>query len=80
LAYVYEIQFQSRPEKYISALIVRQLWKLSRPSEQHLHWSSSAKKGWMISLPSIRWGCTGSLDILEYQVMRSLSSQGMALL
>jgi hypothetical protein len=25
LAYVYEIQFQSRPEKYISALIVRQL-------------------------------------------------------
>jgi len=27
------------------------------------------------------WGCTGSLDMLEYEEMRSLtSSQGMALL
>jgi hypothetical protein len=34
-----------------------------------------------ISLPGMRWGCTGSLDMLEYEEMRSLtSSQGMALL
>jgi len=34
----------------------------------------------MIFLPGIWWGCTGSLDMLEYEVMRSLtSSQGAAL-
>jgi len=34
----------------------------------------------MISLPGMLWGCTGSLDILEYEVMRSpMSSQGAAL-
>jgi len=35
----------------------------------------------MISLPGMRWGCTGSLDMLEYEEMRSpTSSQGSALL
>jgi len=34
----------------------------------------------MISLPSMRWGCTGSLYMLEYEAMRSpMSSQGAAL-
>jgi len=42
-------------------VIVRRLWKLSRPSEQRLHWSNSATRRWMISLPGMRWGCTGSL-------------------
>jgi len=35
----------------------------------------------LISLPSMRWGRTGSLDMLEYEVMRPpTSSQGAALL
>jgi hypothetical protein len=34
----------------------------------------------MTSLPGMQWGYTGSLDMLEYEVMRSLmSSQGAAL-
>jgi len=34
----------------------------------------------MIPLPGTWWGCTGSLDMLEYEVMRSLMSlQGAAL-
>ena len=34
----------------------------------------------MISLPGMRWGYTGSLDMLEYELMRSpMSSQGAAL-
>jgi len=33
-----------------------------------------------ISLPGMWWGCTGSLDMLEYKVMRSpISLQGAAL-
>ena len=50
---------------WVSDLIVRQLWKLSSKSEQRLHWSNSAKRRWMIYLPGMRWGCTGSLDMLE---------------
>jgi hypothetical protein len=39
--------------------------------------SSNAK---MVCLSGMRWGYTGSLDMLEYEVMRSLmSSQGAAL-
>ena len=78
LACVHEIQFQNRPEKYLSAL--RWLWKLSWPSE-HLHWSDSAKRRWTISLPDMWWGCSGSLDMLGYEVMRlPMSSQGTAVL
>jgi len=34
----------------------------------------------MISLPGMLWGCIGSLDMLDYEVMRSpTSSQEMAL-
>ena len=34
----------------------------------------------LLSLPGKRWGCTESLDMLEYKVMRSLMSlQGAAL-
>jgi hypothetical protein len=34
----------------------------------------------MTSLPGMQWGYNGSLDILEYEVMRSpMSSQGVAL-
>jgi len=34
----------------------------------------------MTSLPGMQWGYTGSLDMLEYEVMRSpMSSQGVAL-
>jgi hypothetical protein len=42
LACVYKIQFQNRPEKYVSALIFRWLWKLSRLSEKSLHWCQKA--------------------------------------
>jgi len=80
LACIYEIQFQNRPEIYVSVLTVRRLWKVFRPSEQCLHWSNSAKRHGTISPPSMWWGCTGSLDMLEYEVIRSLlSSKGAAL-
>jgi hypothetical protein len=50
------------------------------PVLYRLHWSNSAKRHWTISLPSMLWGCTGSMDMLEYKVMRSpTSSQGTAL-
>jgi len=69
LACVHEIQSQNRPQKYVSALLVRQNWKLSSPSER-LHWSDSAKRHWTISLSGMCWGCSGSLDMLGYEVMK----------
>jgi len=51
---------------WVSARIVRRLWKLSRPSE-HLPWSISAKRRWKTSLPGMQWGYAGSLDMLEYE-------------
>ena len=65
---------------WVTALIVRQLWKLFRPSEP-LHWSKSAKRYWMISLPGMLWGCIGLLDMLGYKEIKSLtSSQGATLI
>ena len=65
---------------WVSAPIIRWFWKLFRPSEQCFNWSNSAKRHWTKSLPSMQWGYTGSLDMLEYEVMRLLiSSQGAAL-
>jgi hypothetical protein len=79
LACVYEIQSQNRLEKYIPA-IVKWLSKHFRPSKQRPRWSHSAKSHWMVSLPCMQWGYTGSLDILKYEVMRSpMSSRGAAL-
>ena len=52
---------------WVFAMTDRWLWKLFRPSEQHLHWFNSAKRHWMISLPSTLWGCIGSLDMLGYE-------------
>jgi len=52
-----------------------------RPLEQCLLWSTSAKRHWMTSLPGIRWAYIGSLDMLEYEVMKSpMGSRGVALL
>jgi len=80
LACVHEIQCQNRPEKYVSKCCDRRLWKLSRPSEQSPYWFDSAKRCWMISVPGVRWGCSGSPEILGYEVMRSpTSSQGTAM-
>ena len=42
----------------VSALIVRELWKLFSPSE-HLHWSNDAKRLWMILLPVLQWAVLG---------------------
>ena len=50
---------------WVSALIVRRLWKLSLSSER-LPWSISAKRRWKTSLPGMQWGYARSLDMLEY--------------
>jgi len=45
-----------------------------------LYWSDSTKRCWTISLPGMRWGSSGSLDTLGYEVIRSPTSlQGVAL-
>ena len=45
LACVNEIQFQSRPEKYVSICSDSQVaLKALQASEQRLHWSNSAKR------------------------------------
>jgi hypothetical protein len=65
---------------WVFALTARELWKPFTLPEQCLHWYNSAKKHSMISLPGILWGCVGSLDILVYEEMKSLtSSQEMVL-
>jgi len=65
---------------WVPALKVRRSWKLFRPSEQRLCWSSSAQRRWITSLPGMQWGYFGPLDMLEYEVMRSpMSSQGASL-
>ena len=47
---------------------------------KRLYWSDSVRRRWKISLPGMRWGCSGSLDMLGYEVLRSpTSSQGAAL-
>ena len=50
----------------VSALVAGQLSKLFRSSER-LHWSNSANRHSMISLPGRLWGCIGSLDMLGYK-------------
>jgi len=65
----------------VYALIVRRHRKRFRPSEQRPLWSISAKRRRMISLPDMWWGFIGSLDMPEYEAMRSpMSLQGAALL
>lgn len=55
-------------------------WKLHTLSAcgcKNDNWSTSAKMRWMISMPQKRCGCTGSLDMLVYEVKISpTSSQG----
>ena len=80
LARAHQIQFQGRPEKHVSICSDRQLWKLFRLSER-LQWFISAKRHWMIPLPSMLWGCIGSLNMLGYEETKSPnSSQEVALL
>jgi len=65
----------------VSDLTAWRLWKLLRLSEQHLHWSNSAKRCWMISLPSMLWDIVGYLGMLAYEEMKlPMSSQEAALL
>jgi len=83
LSWPVSVKFSFRLDRrntWVSALIIRRLWKLLSPSGQRLAWSISAKRCLMTSLPGMQWGYTGSLDMLECEVMRSLMSlQGVAL-
>jgi len=66
---------------WVSDLTARWLWKLLRPSEQCLHWSSSAERHWIISLPNMLWDCVGYLDVLGYEETKlPISLQEVALL
>jgi len=57
------------------------MFRMSLHTPTRLHCSDSAKRHWMISLPGMQWGRTGSLDMLEHEEMRSpTSSEGTALL
>ena len=59
LACVYKIQFQNRPEKYVSICSDSQAaLKALRPSEL-LFWTNSAKRRWMTSLPDMWWDFLG---------------------
>jgi hypothetical protein len=57
----------------VFALIARRLWKHFRLLKQRPHWCDSSRRRW-ISLPGTMWGCTGSLDILGYEEMKSPTS------
>jgi hypothetical protein len=61
------------------ALTVRRLWGLWRPSKRP-HWYNSAKRSWMISLPSMPWGCIGCPDMLGYKEMKLPTSSQQTVL
>jgi len=78
LAFAYEIQLYGKPKKYVSICSDSQVALKAWP--ECLHWYKSAKRGRLISLPVILWGCIGSLDKLGYEEMKSpTSSQEMVL-
>jgi hypothetical protein len=61
-------------EKYVSVAIL-----YDNIVVKHTHKINALIQMPLLSLPGVRWGCTGSLDILGYEEMRSpTSSQGTA--
>ena len=56
------------------------LWKHFRLLKQHFLWYNCARRGWMISLPDMLWGYTGSLGMPEWQKMKSPTSSQEAVL
>jgi len=63
----------------VFAPIVRRLWKHFRLPKRLL-WCDTASRRWMVSLPGMPWGYTGSLAMPECEEMKSLtSSQGAVL-
>jgi len=66
---------------WLSAPTAWRPWRLLVPWKQRSLWFISAKGHWMISPSGMRWAFFASLDMLEYQAMKSpMGSRGAALL
>ena len=83
LACVHEIQVQNRSEKYVSICsdshAALKALQAVRTSPLVLQCQRALNDISLISLPGMQWGSSGSLDMLEYEVMRSqMGSRGAA--
>jgi hypothetical protein len=81
LACVNEIETQDRSEKYVSICSDSQAdLKALQAAKTKSPWYDSARRRWMVSLPDTLWGYIGSLDMPEWEEMKSpTSSQGKVL-